>query len=156
MRQFKSLLIDLALIAIATVLALILRDNLVFSVARFAQIQTYLAFSLLSALVILPASGVTRTLWRFGGFAEYRRLAVVCLTIVLTSVTACFAVTRLDSVMRAMPVLQFILMTTLLAGVRLAGKAHRFRHARAPEIVAKPSGETVLVIGLNAIAELFL
>ena len=82
MRQIKSLLVDIILVAIATLLALYLRDNLEFNAARVELLLPYLVISLLAAAVILPMSGVTRTLWRFSGVAEYRRLVVASITCV--------------------------------------------------------------------------
>lgn len=158
MRSAKSLAIDLLLICVATILGLVIRDNLEFSWARLTVILPYLAFSLVSALVILPASGVTRTIWRFGGVADYRRLVLACGAIVLSAVAMCFAANRLDNVMRSLPIMQFILLVLLMTGMRLAERNHRFRHLRAPlpqgAVGDKP--EQVLVVGLDSIAELFV
>ena len=158
MRQIKSLLVDIILVAIATLLALYLRDNLEFNAARVELLLPYLVISLLAAAVILPMSGVTRTLWRFSGVAEYRRLVVASICIVLAAVMVCFAFNRLDKVMRSLPIVQFLIMVVFLVGVRLAGRAHRFRNRRhTAEVLEKsPEGESVLVLGLNAVAELFL
>ena len=41
MRRFKSLTLDLALIGLATILALVLRDNLEFSQLRFEALMPY-------------------------------------------------------------------------------------------------------------------
>jgi len=157
MRQIKSLLLDLLLIATATLLALYLRDNLELSAKRFEMIAPYLAFTLLAAAIILPASGVTHTLWRFAGIGDYGKLAASSALIVAVALALAFGLNRLDSVMRSLPVVQLLLMTSLLVGLRLAGRAHRFRHERRREVAAKKQAEeTVLVVGLTTVAELFL
>lgn len=157
MRQLKILLVDLLLVAVATLMALVLRDNLELSHARVEQILPYLALSVSTALLVLPFMGMTRTLWRFSGIADYMRLALSCALVVLVAVSAGFAWFRLDGVMRSLPILQLMLMIMLLAGWRLQARSHRFRHRRQAEAEDNgPAPTTVLVVGLNSISELYL
>jgi lipopolysaccharide/colanic/teichoic acid biosynthesis glycosyltransferase len=157
MRQMKSLVLDLLLIASATLLALYLRDNLEVSADSVELVLPYLSFSLIAGLIVLPATGVSRTMWRFAGVAEYGRLALSCFLIVIIALAMSFAFNRLDNVLRSVPVAQLLLMTMMLSGLRLASRTHRFRHERRPEVVeSAPAGEAVLVVGLNTVAELFL
>lgn len=157
MRVLKSISIDLILITIATVVSLILRDNLEISQARLILIAPYLGFTLLSAAILLPASGVSRTMWRFGGMTEYRKLILVCVGIVLSTVALCFAANRLDNVMRSLPFIQLVLMAMLLTGVRIAERSHRFRHrGKTPQGSLAEKPEQILVVGLNSVAELFI
>lgn len=157
MRQLKTLLADLTLTACATILALALRDNLDLSLERLELILPYLLLSLIAAVVILPAMGMTRTLWRFSGQSDYSKLFLSCALIVLVSVSAGFALFRLDGVMRSLPILQLILMVILLASWRLGARARRFRHHRRNSATEKAVAiETVLVVGLNSISELYL
>lgn len=159
MRRFKSLLLDLCLIATATILALLLRDNLEYSAIRFAALVPYLTLTLATAVVVLPLFEVDRTLWRFSGLNEYWRLAASCTLIVLSAVMISFAINRMENVARSIPILQALLMMTMLVLVRLAMRVHRFRHVRSQLADPAPPGqasETVLVVGLNTIAELFI
>ncbi len=57
MHRVTLFLIDLFLVALATVCALVLRDNLAPSIARLHHLLPYLVASLVAALVILPALG---------------------------------------------------------------------------------------------------
>ena len=159
MRRFKSLLFDLCLIAVATVAALLLRDNLDFSPERFAALLPYLAISLVAAAIVLPLMGVDRTLWRFSGLADYWRLITCCAIVVFAAVMGSFAINRMENVARSIPILQGLTMIALLVGLRLSMRAHRFRHNRAQLTDPIPPGEAeeaVLVVGLNTVAELFL
>ncbi len=159
MRRFKSILLDLCLIAVATVAALLLRDNLDYSPERMAALLPYLAVSLTAAAFVLPVMGVDRTLWRFSGLAEYWRLVASCAIIVFAAVMLSFAISRMENVARSIPILQGLIMVALLVAVRLSMRAHRFRHNRAQLSDPAPPGEVVeavLIVGLNTIAELFL
>ena len=103
--------------------------------------------------------GMDRTLWRFSGLSEYWRLVVSCSMIVLSAVMVSFAINRMENVARSIPIIQGLLMISLLVLMRLAMRMHRFRHTRAQLTDPMPAGEadeTVLVVGLNTIAELFL
>lgn len=159
MRRVKSLLLDLCLIACATILALLLRDNLEFAPHRFAGLLPYLALTLAVAAIVLPLARIDRTLWRFSGLNEYWRLAGSCLVIVLCAVMISFAINRGENVARSLPIIQTLLMITMLVLVRLTMRLHRFRHAHwhlSDPLLPGASSETVLVVGLNSIAELFL
>lgn len=160
MRQLKSLAIDLFLIATATLLALLLRDNLELSATRIGLILPYLALTIVFAAIVLPLVGTTRTMWRFSGIADYSRLLLACVLIVLLSLSVGFALFRLENVSRVLPVLQLILMAVLLIGLRMAERAHRFRHNSQARLgtLSDPASpaETVIVLGLNAVTELFL
>lgn len=161
MQRVILLLIDLCLIAIATVCALLLRDNLVFSLDRVQHLLPYLAATLLTAALVLPAVGLNRSIWRFSSLSDYLRIAGASTLIVLCTVGIGFAMNRLDGVPRALPILQGILIVAALVSARVAMRLRRAKR----KITSKPAHldpdslatkETVLVIGLNNISELYL
>ncbi|MGI9404664.1 MAG: sugar transferase, partial [Hyphomicrobium sp.] len=161
MHRVVLLVIDLCVVAIATVLAVVLRDNLVFSLDRLHGLLPYVVATLLAATVILPAFGLNRTLWRFSALSDYLRIVGGGIIIVLFTVAIGFLLNRLEGVARALPILQGILIVAALVGVRVAMRLrHKARKPTRPRALSKPehSGmtETVLVFGLNTIAELFL
>ena len=161
MRRLVLLLVDLSLVAIATVVALLLRDNLVISLDRLYGVLPYLGASLIAATVILPLLGLNRVIWRFSAQSDYLRIVMAGTLTVLGAVGIGFALNRLEGVARALPILQAILIVGALVGMRVA---MRLRHnvrkptARLALTDRQRSGttETILVIGLNSIAELFL
>jgi len=153
------LTIDLALISLATVFALILRDNFDISLARFREIAPYLAMTLAAAAVILPLAGTHSSIWRFSSLNDYLRVAAASAAIVVAAVAGTFVLQRLDGVARAVPVIQGLLMVSFLIGTRVAS---RYRHTRRhlPAAIAPTSGgpdeETLLLVGINSMTELFL
>ncbi len=159
MRRLLLLLVDLFLIALATVSALFLRDNFDVSQARVLALVPYLALTLAVAAAVLPALGTSRSFWRFTGMADYSRLLAATIAIVAGTVALGFAFNRMEGIARAMPILQGLLILFALVGVRILA---RFRHAvrnrpvQLRAAAAAEDGETVLVAGLSRLTELYL
>ena len=158
MRRYALLLVDLLVVAAATITALILRDNLEVSVERLVQIGPYLLLTLAAAGPVLMATGLTRTLWRYSSLGDFLLIGMAAAAIVLLALAMGFSLNRLEYVARAMPIIQSLLIACGLVGVRVAS---RLRHAsRRPAQDVAPSlsdpPQTVLVVGLNTVTELFL
>jgi lipopolysaccharide/colanic/teichoic acid biosynthesis glycosyltransferase len=161
MHRVTLFLIDLFLVALATVCALVLRDNLAPSIARLHHLLPYLAASLVAALVVLPAFGLNRAIWRFSSLWDYLRIVGASILIVLSAVGIGFAFNRLEDIARALPVLQGILIVAFLVSVRVMMRLrHDGRKPKSTLALVNPGNlgttETVLVIGLNSVTELFL
>jgi len=159
MRHLQMLFIDLALIAFATVFAAVLRDNLEISEARLAALEPYLVFTLGVAFVVLPVLGTNRAVWRFSTIADYLRILIATAAIVGGAVAVGFAFNRMDSVPRALPILQGLLILFALVGVRISRRLWRVVGERPVPAVAAKGGagcETILVVGLGRLADLYL
>ncbi|HJZ44960.1 MAG TPA: sugar transferase, partial [Hyphomicrobiaceae bacterium] len=158
MRRYTLLLVDLLVIAAATVFALILRDNLEVSVDRIVQIGPYLLLTIVVSAPVLFATGLNRAMWRYSSLGDYLLIGTAVPAIVLIALALGFVLNRLEGVARALPIMQGLLMVCALSAVRVAARlrhAARGRpHSVAPSLSNPP--ETLLVVGLNAIAELFL
>ena len=158
MHRFHLNIVDLACVCVATILALVLRDNLELSPARIREILPYLALSLLSAAVAFPLIGTNRAIWRYSTLSDYLRVLTAVLAAVLGAVALGFALNRLENVARALPILQGILLVALMTVVRVWQRLRHTRRTRppaGPRLSSEPR-ETVLVIGIDAVAELFL
>lgn len=158
MHRLLLLSVDLACMCIATILALLLRDNLEPSLVRLREILPYLAFSLLSAAIAFPLLGTNRAIWRYSTLNDYFRVLTAVLAAVLGAVALGFALNRLEDVARALPVLQGILLVALMTAVRVTQRLRHARRMRPPVRTQLTSErkEMVLVLGIDAIAELFL
>ena len=155
------LIFDLCLIAIATILALALRDNLELSIESVSRLLPYLVLTLAIAAPLLVIIGQNRQIWRLSGMPDYLRVTAAALATVLASTTLGFTISRLDGVARSLPILQAIIMVCLLIGARvLARNYHAWRRrGRKPNVMesnAADARENVLVIGLNRVTELYL
>ena len=159
MRRWFAFSIDLALVAVATFGAQLLKDNLDFYPTRLPTLLPYMAFSVCMAAVVLPALGTVRAIWRFTSVGDYFRILVATAIIVSGAELIGFAFNRLDGIARSLPILQGILIIALLVGARVLMRLQYTRFANS-EQVAEPlrpgSGEMVLVVGISRLTELYL
>jgi lipopolysaccharide/colanic/teichoic acid biosynthesis glycosyltransferase len=160
MRRVGLLLVDGVLIALATIFALLLRDNFEFSWTRLAALLPYLALTLTAAAAIFPLFGISRTIWRLAVMNDHLRLFGAIVLTVVAAVTLCFVYNRLENVARALPVLQALLMLVFLVGARVVIRVRYLARAK-PAQLAMPTqgagvGESVIVVGLTRLTELYL
>jgi lipopolysaccharide/colanic/teichoic acid biosynthesis glycosyltransferase len=158
MRHHYLLLIDLALIALATAFSLALRENFDISLERLADTLPYLLCTLASAAVFFPALGAQRHVWGFSTMSDYLRIVAATVATIISAVTLGFVFNRLDGVARALPLLQGLLTVACLVGARvLARLGRRSSHASArPPIPIASSCRTVLVVGVGDLGGLYL
>src|SRR5262249_51498307 len=158
MHRYVLLSVDLLLIAASTMSALILRDNLEISSVRMLAVLPYLLLTLLAAVPVLLLAGLNRTLWRFSSFNDITRVSVGVVATVLLAMALAFVFNRMENVARSLPILQGLLMLIALVSVRVAMRVRHAARNRARNI--SPRHETqqegVLIVGVNAVSELFL
>jgi len=152
-------LIDLALIAAATLFAVLLRDNFEISLFRTQSLLPYFIATVFAASIVLSGARLNRTIWRFSALRDYLRVVAASIAIVLVAVTLTAFLHRLNAVPRSLPVMQAILIIALLVGARVS---MRFRHERrqrrepSSRLQLNSGGEMVLLVGLTPITDLFL
>ncbi len=161
MRVIFIILLDLLLIALATLSALALRSNFEITAAQWSAFQPYLAGSVFTAAIALPGLSISRSIWRFAGQPELARIALAAIAVSGGGLGICFAATRLDDVARSIPILQILLIFVFLSGARFGYRYYRtWRETRggvAPLMVAAgPSQEMVLMVGLTRLTETYL
>lgn len=158
MRRLAVFCVDLTLIVTSTICAIILRDNLDVSFDHIVSAIPYLSFTLTFAILILPLLQLPQRMWRFSAMGDYLRLIAASTLIVTAAVAVTFAYNRLDGVARTLPFLQLNLMICLLVGGRVV---RRLQHHKTPAVstlpeMAHPSAESILIIGLNRLADLYI
>lgn len=159
MRRGVNFLVDLILIAAATLAAVFLRDNLEYVPHRYHAVWPYLGLTLISAAVFLPLSRASTTTWRFSSLSDYVRTSVASILIVMGALIAGFVYNRLDGIARSIPVLQGLMTIFLLVGVRVLRRLQHANHRRTTTVsqVSPFSGqETVLIVGLTRVADLYV
>jgi lipopolysaccharide/colanic/teichoic acid biosynthesis glycosyltransferase len=159
-RQLVQITLDLLLILLASLVALWLRENFEMPMNRFVPYLPHLALTLAVAVPILMINGVHRSIWRLSERTDYLRISGASLAIVVAATMLGFLVNRLDTVPRSLPVLQALVMVVAMVGARVfAREIHvRRRQTQLTSIGAEAVGarDTVLVVGINSIAELYL
>ena len=156
MPSLRALLVDLCLVAFATVAALVVRDNFVIAAPRLIPLLPYLLVTVSVAAVALPIFGINRSLWQFASMRDGLRIVAATLIVVVSAVAIGFIVNRLEDVPRGLPVIQGLLIVSLLVGGRVLKRLSHDRRVRPAPAPHHDGVETVLVIGLNTLAELYL
>lgn len=157
--RFPLLLLDLALLALATVAAHLLRENLVIQTDKLAALMPYLAASLAVGMLSFHLLEIDRSLWRYSTMTDYLRIVAGVAIVVLGATLLTFMVNRAEGVSRSIPVLQFVLGICLLIGVRVAVRLlHESNDAELPSPFYKDKQrtESVLVVGLSSVTEIYL
>jgi len=152
--------IDVLLVAFATVLAIVLRDNFDIFQEKIIDLMPFVSISLGVASIVFLVGGLDRTLWRYSSVGDYLQVIVLSALVVLITVVLTFAVNRLEGIARSLPVLQALLIATVLVSARGAARmwfARQIHYSDGDrDRVNGRSCETVLVAGVNAVSELFL
>lgn len=159
MRRLLIQLIDLGLVALATVSALMLRSNFEATPEQWKGFTPFFWLTLISAAVILQATGHGRRIWRFSTLNDYLSLVSSAVAIAVCAAVSDFAFNRLTDVARALPILQAILIAAYLIGARVLFRLYKARRSDKRELntAAPVVGETwVLLVGINPIAELYV
>ena len=160
MHRVSLLLIDLFLVLLATILASVLRHDFQVSPDRLAALFPYLLLTVSTAAIVLPAFGTGRSVWRLTTMRDYLHLAAATVAIVVCSVALGFAYNRLEGVPRSVPVLQGLVMLFALVGVRVLLRLRHAARQRPRPLMPTPEHSlpqrTVLIVGLNRLAEAYL
>ncbi len=162
MGKWLVLLIELGAVAIATVAALILRDNFETTSDELGALLPYLTCSVFAAAAIFPAFGTHRALWRYTSVNDSLGIASAAAAAVISAVMIGFSYNRLEGVPRSLPILQTLLILAFLGGARVltrvSGRARERRRAAidAPPPLDRPRCKTALVVGIGSPTDLYL
>jgi lipopolysaccharide/colanic/teichoic acid biosynthesis glycosyltransferase len=156
MPSLRSLTFDLFLVALATVAAAVTRDNFEIVAPKLIALVPYLVITLAVAGIAFPIFGISRSLWEFSSMRDGLRIVGATIIVVLSAVSLGFVVNRLDGVARALPIIQGLLIFTFVFGARAVTRVSHERRVRSAPMNYGDQAETVLVIGLNKLAELYL
>src|SRR4029079_14285245 len=106
MASLRTLLVDLCLVAFATVAAAVIRDNFEIVAPRLIALVPYLVITLGVAGLVFPLMGLSRSVWQFTSVRDGLRIVAATFVVVLGAIAAGFSVNRLDGVARSMPIIQ--------------------------------------------------
>ncbi len=161
-RRFVLLIVDVGLMVLATLVAFILRENLVVSESRLWEFLPYLLATTVAAATVFPAVSLNRTVWRYAALPDYLRAIGAVAATVCAAAAKAFAYNRLDGVPRSLPILQLLagkaLLTSARALYRLRHISRENRKASAAllELASRPPALTVLVVGISRLTEAYL
>ncbi len=159
MRRVSLLAVDLVLVGATTFGAGILRDNLEVIPGHMTALVPYCLIALAVAAPLLALVGLNRSVWRYSGLSDYVRIVIVSGLIVAGALFGSFLINRQEGVARATPLIHLIIMIASMVGVRVAIRVWHGRRRPAAPIESVLSGErreVVLIVGLNAMTELYI
>jgi lipopolysaccharide/colanic/teichoic acid biosynthesis glycosyltransferase len=158
LRRLTLILIDLLFVALATIIAVVLRGYFDTVSESLIALMPYSFVSLGCASVIFVVGGLDRTPWRYSSVADHLQVIVLTVLAILLALVLTFALNRLAPVARSLPVLQGGLIVSILIAVRSAARFWYTRqiHANGNDRANEQPHETVLVVGVNTVTELFL
>lgn len=159
LRRGRLLSLDLLIVGLASVAALLLRENFSLADGRWGAFVPYLISTIAIAGPVLILLELDRAVWRYSALADYIRAAFASVLIVIGAVTIGFIVNRLDGVARSLPMLQIFVMCAGMVGVRVLTRVMHERRRRASSNVplALPTAnDTVLIIGWGSLVDLYV
>jgi lipopolysaccharide/colanic/teichoic acid biosynthesis glycosyltransferase len=158
LRRLILISTDLLFVAVATIIAIVLRGYFDTIPDTLLALMPYSLISLCCAFVIFLVGGLDRTPWRYSSVADHVQVIVLTVVAILLALVLTFALNRLTPVARSLPVLQGGLIVTILIATRGAARFWYTRqiHINGNGRPKQQPHETILVVGVNAITELFL
>src|SRR5262249_31608250 len=120
LRRAILLSIDAFLVAVATVLAILLRDSFDIAQERMVIFIPFIGISVAVSTIVFFLGGLDRTLWQYSSLADYRKIIVLSTLAVLATFVFTFAVNRLEAIARSLPILQAVLIVGVLISTRVA------------------------------------
>src|SRR5262245_52659225 len=150
--------VDLCLIGLATLFAQLLRDSFETRPEQLLALLPYLGVTLAVAIPSLAVFKLDHSIWRFSGMADYLGALGAAILIVASAVGLGFLVNRLEGVARSLPVIQAHLIVFGLVGVRVIVRLRHKGRGRGAvrQAPAAAAPESILVVGVNLITELYL
>jgi lipopolysaccharide/colanic/teichoic acid biosynthesis glycosyltransferase len=139
---------DVALAALAPLVALYLRDVDLVSKGDWVSAATYCAVSLVFSLIAFQALGISDSIPRYVSTDDLLPVVKAALYGQLMTTITLFSVTRLDDIPRSVPAIQALLLGSGLVAFRISGsliEARRHRSGRLQDAAR----ENVILIGLN-------
>ena len=95
LRRLTFVSIDLLLLALATVLAVVLRGNFDTVQQALITLAPYMGISVACASVVFIVGGLDRTPWRYSSVANYLQIIALTVLVILLTLGLTFAANRL-------------------------------------------------------------
>lgn len=157
MRNYLRLGVDVAWVALAALLALLIRENFVPSAHKVQAIVPYILLSVASAAVVFSLARLQRTVWRYTSLVDALHLIAAITIALLLALLAGFAFNKLQDIARSVPVIHWLVLVVGMVGTRVAVRLWQQRTDkwRIPND-ASTRLQHVLIVGVNDLTELYL
>ena len=156
MHRYGALAADLGWVALAPLIALLIRDNFVFYPPDWEAITPYAAISAATFTVVFMITGPHKTLWKYTSLPDVLRVITAVTIALLLALFIRFLHNRLEGVMRAVPIIQWFVVVGGMVGMRVAVRIWHERARRKSFIREETSVQRVLIVGTSELTELYL
>ncbi len=158
MHCFVLLLVDLALVAISTLAAIVLCCGNLPAYSAIEAMSPYTFMTLAIAAPVLLLFRLNRTVWRFSAPSDFIPVVGAGVTTVTLAAMLSSSTGHLEEGPRSLLVMQELLILHALVGVRVAMRVRYDwrQHARRSQSSRDGTRENIVIVGLNAMADLFL
>src|SRR5271154_5378747 len=147
--------LDLVSVSAAPWLAFAIRDPRFFGPPLISQGAAYSLISVLVGVAVLSFSGVGNIISRYLSAADHKRILLTAFTSASITSMAAFSITRLDTIPRTLPIIQFFLLGSLLIAGRLI-RGLRQEDKIVPQRARSKDDENIIVVGANHVASFYI
>ena len=156
MRRHLALVIDLSCVTVSAFLALLIRDNLVVYEPHWDATVPYAAITVASAALVFAAFRPHKAIWQYTSLPDVLRIIAAVTVALLLALFVSFALSRLQGVARSIPIIQWLLLISILLGTRVTARVWHERRHRNDRIGEDSRLQHVLIIGASRLTELYL
>ncbi len=156
MRKRFFYLFDLLVVALSPFLAVALRNNFTPSKQQLLDIVPFAAMGVGIAAFVFIIAGTHRGIWRYVSLSDFSRIVVAVTVTLLLALFVAFSLNRLDGIARSLPLIEWALIVAGMISARLLARGLCARKAVRSSGEYEVSKESVLVVGVNQVAELYL
>ncbi len=148
-------LYDVFCVAAAPWLAFALRDTRFFGPPLVSQGIVYWCISFVSGAAILYSSGIGGIICKYFSAADCKRIVLAAFISVSIASMVAFTVTRLNTIPRSLPVIQFFLVGCLLIGGRLVRAGLARGELTEGRNVHAQVDDNVIIVGANHVTTFY-
>ena len=157
-RSYARFAADLICVSVSPVIALLIRDNFDTSVLRLQALVPYAMLCIFFGVIVFTVARLPRRLWRYTSLIDILHLVSAATVVLLLALAASFYLNRMENIARSLPVIQWFLLISSMAGIRIAvrllGERAALKRSQSREASGGP--KHVLVVGVTDLTELYL
>ena len=155
-RSYARYMLDILCVALSPLLALLIRDNFNTSVLRLEALAPYALLCILVGAIVFGVVRLHRSMWRYTSLVDILHVIGTATVVLLVALAASFYLNRMENIARSLPVIQWLLLISLMAGARVSIRLWGERSGRSQSNVTSAAPEQVLLVGVSDVTELYL
>src|SRR5262249_5552842 len=119
-RSYARFAADLICVALSPVIALLIRDNFDTSVFRLHALVPYVLLCIFFGTIVFSVARLPHRMWRYTSLIDILHVVSAATVVLLLALAASFYLNRMENIARSLPVIQWFLLISSMAGIRIA------------------------------------